>query len=241
MTPTEAPAALARRRRFHGGGLVVMLALGLGWLGPAAAHPHGRLDCQVQVDASGTGLHRIDLQLTLDAASSASLLPRLQLPDAGGPAATKEGRQFGELVAGMFRQSGWMLKLQPLGADGQTGAALDLADPAPAVFARTADGLVQVTVRLQPEAPATSAHGWKLSCLDPAWYWATGFAGAAQFSTSAPCRATLDAMRDMTEQALALQAAARQAGVPGADAMAPGLLAASGARAPAGTVHCPAP
>jgi hypothetical protein len=98
-----------------------------------------------------------------------------------------------------------------------------------------------VAVRLQPEAAATSGHGWKLSCLDPGWYWATGFAGAPQFSASAPCRATLDAMRDMAEQAQALQAAARQAGVPGADAMAPGLAAATGVRAPAGTLHCPAP
>lgn len=208
----------------------------------ALAHPHGRLDCQVQVDAGPTGLRGIDLRLTLDAASSASLLPRLQLTDDGGPATTKEGRQFGELVAGMFRQSGWMLKLQALGADGEpAGTALDLADPQPAVFGRTADGLVTVAVRLQPEAPAAAAHGWALACQDPSWYWATGFAGATQFSAATGCQADLQAMRDMAEQARSLQAAAQRAGVPGADTAAPGLLQAGGVRAMAGTIRCPAP
>lgn len=208
----------------------------------AVAHPHGRLDCQVQVDAGPAGLRGIDLRLTLDAASSASLLPRLQLTDGGGPATSKEGRQFGELVAGMFRQSGWMLKLQPLGVDGEpAGTAVDLADPAPAQFSRTADGLVTVAVRLQPEAPAAAPHGWALACQDPSWYWATGFAGAAQFSATPGCRADLQAMRDMAEQARALQAAAQRAGVPGADTAAPGLLQAGGVRAMAGTVRCPAP
>lgn len=208
----------------------------------AVAHPHGRLDCQVQIDAGPDGLRAIDLQLTLDAASSASLLPRLQLAGDGGPAASKEGRQFGDLVAGMFRQSGWMLKLQTLGADGEpAGHALDLADPAPAVFGRTAAGLVTVAVRLQPEAPTAAPHGWALACQDPSWYWATGFAGAAQFRSADGCRADLQAMRDMADQARALQAAAQRAGVPGADTAAPDLLQAGGVRAMAGTIRCPGP
>jgi hypothetical protein len=154
-----------------------LLALA-GWCGAATlavAHPHGRIDCQVQID--------------------------------GEPA----------------------------------GTALDLADPAPAVFGRSVDGLVTVAVRLQPEAAAVSEHGWKLACLDPTWYWATGFAAAAQFSASPPCRADLEPMRSMTEQAQALQAAAQRAGVPGADVAAPGLLQAAGVRAPSGMVRCPAP
>ncbi|MDH4393378.1 MAG: hypothetical protein QE285_18390, partial [Aquabacterium sp.] len=76
---------------------------------------------------------------------------------------------------------------------------------------------------------------------DPTWYWATGFAGAAQFSVRAPCRADLEAMRSMADQAQALQAAAVQAGVLGADQAAPGLLTATGVRAPSGTIRCPAP
>ena len=207
----------------------------------AMAHPHGRLDCQAQVEASPAGLAAIDLRLTLDAASSASLLPRLQLGADGSPASSKEGRQFGELVAGMFRQSGWMLKLQALGADGEAGgAAIALADPGPAVFGRTPEGQVTVAVRLQPEAPALSPHGWQLACLDPAWYWATGFAAPAQFSASPPCRTELQAMAGMAAQAQALQAAAQRAGVVGADQAAPGLLDAAGVRAPAGTIRCPA-
>ncbi|HOB93211.1 MAG TPA: DUF1007 family protein [Aquabacterium sp.] len=228
--------------RLRPGHRLLVLAGLCGAAAAAVAHPHGRLDCQVQIDAGPAGLRGIDLRLALDAASSASLLPRLQLPEGGGPATTKDGRQFAELVAGMFRQSGWMLKLQALGADGEpTGTALDLADPAPALFSRTADGLVTVAVRLQPEAPAAAPHGWALACQDPSWYWATGFAGAAQFSATPGCKADLQAMRDMAEQAKALQAAAQRAGVPGADTAAPGLLQGSGVRAMAGTVRCPAP
>ena len=209
---------------------------------PAAAHPHGRIDCQAQVQAGPGGLASIALRLTLDVASSAALLPRLQLGADGSPASSKEGRQFADLVAGMFRQSGWMLKLQALGADGEaSAAALDLADPGPAVFGRTASGQVTVAVQLKPELPALSPHGWKLACLDPTWYWATGFADATQFSASVPCQATLEPMRAMAEQAQALQAAALRAGVLGADQAAPGLLTASGVRAPSGSIRCPAP
>ena len=210
--------------------------------GPVVAHPQGRIDCQVQVQASPAGLASIALQLTLDAQSSAALVPRLQFDDQGKLAGDKPVRQFADLVAGMFRQGGWMLKLQALGADGEpAGAALDLADPEPAQFSRQADGLVVVAVQLTPETPAAAPHGWKLACLDPTWYWATGFASAAQLRVSAPCRADLDAMRGVAEQAQALQAAAVRAGVVGADQAAPGLLTAVGVRAPAGTIRCPAP
>ena len=210
--------------------------------GPVAAHPHGRIDCQAQVDAGPGGLRSITLQLTLDAQSSAALVPRLQFDDQGRLAGDKPVRQFADLVAGMFRQSGWLLKLQALGADGEaSGPALDLADPDAAQFSRRTDGQVVVAVQLRPEAPAASAHGWKLACLDPTWYWATGFAGPAQFTASAPCRADLEAMRSMADQAQALQGAAVQAGVLGADQAAPGLLTATGVRAPSGTIRCPAP
>ena len=208
----------------------------------AVAHPHGRIDCQAQVQAHPAGLAAIALRLTLDAASSASLLPRLQLSADGPPTASKEARQFGELVAGMFRQSGWLLKLQRLGADGQaTGPALDLADPDPAEFGRNPAGQVTVSVRLLADPPAASAHGWKLACLDPTWYWATGFATAAEFSASAPCQATLEAMANMAEQAQALQLAAQNAGVLGADQAAASVLNAAGVRAPSGTIRCMAP
>lgn len=222
--------------------LLLALAGGAALAGPAAAHPHGRLDCAVQVDAGPAGLRAIALQLTLDAASSAALQPRLQFDADGALLADKPVRQFADILAGMFRQSGWMLKLQPLGADGEpAGAALDLADPDPPLLRRDANGQLVVSVRLQPEAAAPAPHGWKLACLDPTWYWASGFAGPARFSAAAPCTADLDPMRDMAAQAQALQAAAQRAGVPGADLAAPGLLQASGVRAPAGSIRCPAP
>ena len=224
------------RLRLPAGALLLAVA------GAAAAHPHGRIDCQVQVDAGPAGLQSIALQLTLDAQSSAALVPRLQFDAQGQLTGDKPARQFADLVAGMFRQSGWMLKLQALGADGEaTGPALDLADPGPAQFSRQADGQVVVAVQLKPEAPAASAHGWKLACLDPTWYWATGFEGASQFSASTPCMAELEAMRSMADQAQALQAAALRAGVVGADQAAPGLLTAAGVRAPSGTIRCQAP
>jgi ABC-type uncharacterized transport system substrate-binding protein len=209
--------------------------------GPVAAHPHGRIDCQAQVAVGPAGLASIALQLTLDAQSSAALVPRLQFDGQGQLVDDKPVRQFADLVAGMFRQSGWLLQLRALGADGEPGGpALELADPGPARFSRHADGQVVVAVQLQPEAAAISPHGWKLACLDPTWYWATGFAGPAQFSASAPCQATLAPMRAVAEQAQALQAAALRAGVLGADQAAPGLLSATGVRAPSGTIRCPA-
>ena len=135
-----------------------------------------------------------------------------------------------------------MLKLQRLGADGQAaGPALDLADPDPATFGRNPAGQMTVSVRLLPDTPAASAHGWKLACLDPTWYWATGFATAAEFSASAPCQATLEAMANMAEQAQALQLAAQNAGVLGADQAAASVLNAAGVRAPSGTIRCMAP
>ena len=213
----------------------------LGLAGAAAAHPHGRLDCAAQVQAGPAGLAGIALTLTLDAQSSAALAPRLALDEAGRPGATKEARQFADLVTGMFRQSDWMVKLQALGADGApAGQAITLADPGPAQWQRNAQGQLQVTVQLQPEAPASAPQSWKLSCLDPSWYWATGFAAADQFTATAPCQAVLEAMGSADDQALAVQAAARRAGVAGADQAAPGLLTAGGVRAPAGTVRCAA-
>ncbi len=258
MTPPEAPSALppggappvARRSRFHGVRLVGARPAGVGalWLlgaSIAAAHPHGRIDCQAQVLAGAAGLQAIALQLTLDAQSSAALVPRLQFDDQGQLTGDKPVRQFADLVAGMFRQSGWMLALHALGADGEpAGPALELADPDPARFSRRADGQVVVQVALQPAnaaAAAPATHGWKLACLDPTWYWATGFAGPAQFTAHAPCRAELEAMRSMAEQAQTLQAAALRAGVVGADQAAPGLLSAVGVRAPSGTIRCPMP
>jgi len=224
------------RLRLPAGALLLAVA------GAAAAHPHGRIDCQVQVDAGPAGLQSIALQLTLDAQSSSALVPRLQFDAQGQLTGDKPVRQFADLVAGMFRQSGWMLKLQVLGADGEpAGAALELADPDPARFSRRADGQVVVQVALKPAEAAVSVHGWKLACLDPTWYWATGFAGPSQFNASAPCRAELEAMRSMADQAQALQAAALRAGVVGADQAAPGLLTAAGVRAPSGTIRCQAP
>ena len=243
---------MAGRSRFHGGRLGgrrcavwqrLLLALtGLASASLAMAHPHGRMDCQAQVEAGPAGLASIALRLTLDAASSAALVPRLQFDAEGRLVADKPVRQFADLVAGMFRQGGWMLQLQRLDADGEaSGPALALADPDAAQFGRNAAGQVTVAVRLQPEAPAASPHGWKLACLDPTWYWATGFAGAADFQASAPCSATLQAMSSMAEQAQALQLAAQRAGVVGADLAAPGLLQATGVRAPSGSIRCPAP
>ena len=209
---------------------------------PAAAHPHGTLDCAAQVQAGPGGVSGIALTLTLDAASSAALQGRLQAQDDGSAPPTREARLFADLVSGMFRQSGWMLKLQPLDADGQPqAAALALADPVPATWRRLADGRLQVAVQLRPEAaagPAPASH--RLACQDPDWYWATGFAEASQFSVAPPCRAELDAMGSLAEQAQALQAQARRAGLPGADRVPDALLGTRDQRAPGGTLHCPA-
>lgn len=210
---------------------------------PAAAHPHGQLDCAARVQADAGGVAAIDLTLTLDGASSATLQPRLQVGEDGRPPADPDARRYTEMANGLFRQSGWMLQLRPLGADGQPqGEPLPLADPAPARWRRLADGRLEVTVQLLPEAPAAApAQGWRLACLDPSWYWATGFADAGQLVAAAPCRTELDAMGSLAEQASALQAAARQAGTAGADSVAAGLLGSRTQRAPGGTLRCAPP
>jgi|GEM_PF-2003866 len=239
----------ARRAGSRGTGPAALVLAGALLLpGAARAHPHGQLDCAVRLQAGPDGVTGIALTLTLDAGSSAALQPRLQATEDGSAPPAREARQFAELVAGMFRQGGWMLQLRPLDAEGQaSGEALPLADPAPARWRRLPDGRLQVAVDLAPEAaPATPTSagprtGWRLACLDTSWYWATGFADATQFAAEAPCQATLDAMGRVGDQALALQAAARRAGAAGADAVAPGLLGASTVRAPGGELRCPAP
>lgn len=209
------------------------------------AHPHGALDCALTLgarampgapgDAGAAPLHLawLDLALTLDAASSAALLPRLPLQGVAPPADAAAARQamlLAQTVAGLFRQSGWMLLLQPAGPAG-TPPLPDLQDPEPPRYTQAADGRLQVQVRLQPaaDAPPIALHALQISCRDPVWYWLAGFTTAQAVRVDAlppntaaqrpGCTATLGELLHQGEQAQALQAAARQAGAPGADQM----------------------
>jgi ABC-type uncharacterized transport system substrate-binding protein len=56
-------------------GLLALFAMQVA--GSAAAHPHGRLACQVQLGLEGGRLAWVAQRLTLDAASSAALAERL--------------------------------------------------------------------------------------------------------------------------------------------------------------------
>lgn len=94
--------------------------------GGAAAHPHGRLSCQVQLGFEQGRLASVVQRLTLDAGSSAALAERLQIGAAEPPA--KQVVLFRDLLLGLFRHSGWMLDLRAAGA----AAAVALDDQAAA-------------------------------------------------------------------------------------------------------------
>lgn len=236
--------------------VVGLIAALLAWPAVPRAHPHGTLDCAVQLGAAdGPGAPRLGwlaLQLTLDAASSQSLLPRIQLEGAAQPGANespeaRQARLFTQMVAGLFRQSGWMLQLR---ADGATAPAPELHDPDPPRFTQVADGRLQVSVRLQPQADAQplALDGLEIACRDPVWYWLTGFrqAGQVQLATTAEgtpprCQAQLGELQREADQAQALQSAALRAGSAGADQMAAGLATAEGRRSATATMRCTLP
>ncbi|MDT7838087.1 hypothetical protein [Aquabacterium sp. OR-4] len=263
---------------------------------PLQAHPHGALDCalgivaQAQPDASAAPqLAWLDLRLTLDPASSQALLPRLPVQGQPPPADASTARQavvLAQTLAGLFRQSGWMLQLQPAAAPGvaapgpgaptepralntANSASADgapnappappalpapptlpaLQDPDPPRYSQAADGRLQVHVRLRPaaDAPPIPLDGLALSCRDPVWYWLTGFTGAQAVAlavaepntpSARPCRAELGALLHQGEQAQALQAAARQAGAPGADQMPEALRQRNDQRATSLRLAC---
>lgn len=218
-------------------------ALLLAWPAVARAHPHGSLDCALTLQARGAQLDAVELRLTLDAASSQALLPRVRLDHP--PAAEPPERQvalFTQVLAGLFRQSGWMLQLRAADAP-EPAPATALVNPAPPRLHRTDDERLQLAVRLQPaaDAPALPLAGLRIACRDPSWYWLAGFTQPAQIVVAHPgCSVLLGELQGLATQARSLQAAARDAGLPGADQMAPALATASGQRAPEAQLHCPA-
>ncbi|WP_425261241.1 DUF1007 family protein [Rubrivivax sp. RP6-9] len=187
--------------------------------GGAAAHPHGRLACQVQLGIEGGRLVWVAQRLTLDAASSAALAERLQV-GAAEPL-PKAVLQFRSLLLGLFRHSGWMLDLRAAGAE----AAVALDDRA-ATWRQRDDGRLELSLTLAPTAPVAAPPGtpWALACRDPVWYWVGEFAGdvagPAVSATGATCAVQLDGPRDAAAEAAALTAAARAAGALGAEQVA---------------------
>lgn len=215
------------------------LLLLLGGAAAATAHPHGRLDCSLRLQADDQGrLQGLDLALVLDAASSRSLAPRLRLdqPD------DRQGQLFAQMLAGLFRHSGWMLQLRGAKAAEAADAApaLELQDPDPPRWQALADGRLQLSVALRPAAGTAPLQGLQIACRDPVWYWLSGFAEAGQIQVaSGHCQARLDGLADAAEQAQALQAAAVQAGAPGADRMAEGLGVGAPRLSPTARLVCP--
>lgn len=196
--------------------------------GGAAAHPHGRLACQVQLGLEGGRLAWVAQRLTLDAASSAALAERLQV-GAAEPV-PKPVLQFRSLLLGLFRHSGWMLDLRAAGAVGAAGAAVAegpvALDDSAAAWRQLDDGRLELSLTLAPTAPVAAPPGtqWALACRDPVWYWVGEFAGDAAVSavsaTGAACTAQFDGPRDAAAEAAALTAAARAAGALGAERVA---------------------
>lgn len=173
--------------------------------GSARAHPHGTLDCTVQARVHGGRLHTLQLGLTLDAASSAQLQPRVQAPPAepapaGAPEPTREVAAFRSLLAGLFRQAGWMLQARAAQADGPTRQAetwtSGWADPEPPQWQLRADGRLQVQVTLQPAGGPLPVGGaaatlpLELRCQDSSWYWLARYRQPADVVVQASPAAT---------------------------------------------------
>lgn len=198
--------------------------------GGVAAHPHGRLACDVRLGFEQGRLAWVAQRLTLDAASSAALAGRMEIGEADPP--SRPAALFRDLLTGLFRQSGWMLDVWP---GSGTGAAVAL-DDREAAWTRLPDGRLVLSLRLVPMARASTAPvtagqsaadpaeartagsaRWSVSCRDPVWYWLGEFAGTEPVSAvGAACVVTLDAPRDAAEVASALTAASRAAGASGA-------------------------
>jgi Protein of unknown function (DUF1007) len=184
--------------------------------GGAAAHPHGRLECRVRLAWEGGRLAAVEQHLVLDAASTAALAERLQpgVADAGKPVLL-----FRDLVLGLFRQSGWMLDLRPVGGAVGGEAAVPLDDRS-AVWQRRGDGRLELALQLAPKGEVPATQQWALACRDPVWYWVAEFSGPAPVQAEG-CQVQLDGPRDAAAEAATLQAAALRAGLAGAERVAP--------------------
>jgi ABC-type uncharacterized transport system substrate-binding protein len=183
----------------------------------AGAHPHGALDCSVQAQAHEGQVPALVLALTLDTSSSAQLQGRVRADDTDP---SRETRAFRSLLAGLFRQSAWMLHAR---ADGQA-RAVDWTDPDEPSWAWRPEGRLQMQVRLQPAGGPLPLAGLELRCQDSSWYWLARYRTAdAVRIDGAPCRVELDDWQVAADRAREQQAQAQRAGAIGADLMAPGL------------------
>lgn len=201
---------------------------------PVQAHPHGSVDCAATLGLQGGRLAWVDLQLTLDGAATQALRPRVAL--AGDSNATPQAANFNRVLWGLLRQSGWMLAVQ---ADPAAPAVSDWADDNSAQLRLDAQGRLQVQVRLQPTQALPVAQALQVACRDPSWYWLAGFRQAGQLQADgARCQVTLGELRSARSQALQLQAAAQQAGAPGADQMDPALAQDEAPRASQAQLRC---
>ena len=213
------------------------LALGLAaaaGLAPAWAHPHGSVDCAATLGLRAGALAWVDLQLTLDGGATQALRPRVALH--GDAQATPQAAHFNRVLWGLLRQSGWMLAVQ---ADPAATAWSDWVDHDSAQLRLDAQGRLQVQVRLQPATPLPVAQVVQVECRDTTWYWLAGFRHSGQLQADgARCEARLGELRSARSQARVLQAAAQQAGAPGADQMDPALAQDDAPRASQAELRC---
>ena len=148
-----------------------LLAAGLAAAMPAAqAHPEGVLDCAVRVAFGANGLAGVELDLTLDPASSKKVLAQHTLDSAGVPSGAPAAA-LREAMRELLQSSGWMLDLRPAGA----AAALTLAQSSPLALQRETSGQLAIRARLEPVGEAPAATAWRVVCRDPTWYWFAGF------------------------------------------------------------------
>lgn len=148
-----------------------LLAAGLVAAAPAAqAHPEGVLDCAVRVAFGAKGLIGVELELTLDPASSTKVLAQHTLDSAGVPSGARAAA-LRDTLRELLQTSGWMLDLRPAGA----ASPLALTETAPLALRRQTSGQLAIQARLAPVGEAPAAAVWRVVCRDPTWYWFAGF------------------------------------------------------------------
>ena len=163
-----------------------LLAAGLVAAAPAAlAHPEGVLDCAVRVAFGAKGLAGVELELTLDPASSKKVLAQHTLDSAGVPSGAPAAA-LRDAMRELLQTSGWLLDLRPAGAP----SALTLAETAPLALRRDTSGQLAIRARLAPVGDVPAAAAWRVVCRDPTWYWFAGFTRPDQVE-AAGCSATL--------------------------------------------------
>lgn len=130
----------------------------------ALAHPHGRVECRIQLKFEAGRPVAAEQRLRFDEPTSALLVERLQLSVDAPASSAMQGRT---LMVGLFRRAGWFLDLRP--HDVVDAAPVAVEHDSPARWSLDDYGRVVVVFELRL-APVAEGKRWKMGCVDPEWY-----------------------------------------------------------------------